>query len=264
MMADFMSTSMPTASTQHDFVQFPPPPIQRWHLSEHRDWKPENRSACAPGRAVPCLRPEHDGAVHFVVHLIVVLFAAFIQAHDPDVFFFQIQRARDVCDLRYREVLARSRRIGDGRRYRRGPPLRITTPSAPAASAVRRIAPRLCGSSMPSSTTISERSPRREATRLLSRSLYCFADVAATSPWCAVLPASSSSSILGKTRTELRSCGTRRSRVACGYLYAPWPRPPLEVSAARLERFGNSIDSVENIHANQVYRAPGFRCDGRW
>src|ERR1035437_4126922 len=34
----------------------------------------------------------------------------------------------------------------------------ITTPSAPAASAVRRIAPRLCGSSTPSSTTISERS----------------------------------------------------------------------------------------------------------
>src|SRR6266446_5782535 len=57
----------------------------------------------------------------------------------------------------------------------------ITTPSAPEASAVRRIAPRLCGSSTPSSTMTSEYCPRFAAITS-SKSAYCFDEVTATTP----------------------------------------------------------------------------------
>ena len=57
-----------------------------------------------------------------------------------------------------------------------------TTPSTPAASAVRRIAPRLCGSSMPSSTTISgaARAPRTRS----STPCRLASSTSATTPWC--------------------------------------------------------------------------------
>src|ERR1039457_6844671 len=79
---------------------------------------------------------------------------------------------------------------------------------APAACAVRIMAPRLCGSSTPSSTTTSS----EEAAE--SRSAYCLAAPSATTPWWAELPASRSSAARGSKRTctEARRA---RSMISC-------------------------------------------------
>ena len=113
----------------------------------------------------------------------------------------------------------------------------MTTPSAPAASAVRRTAPRLCGSSTPSSTTISECCPRF-ASMTSSRSLYCFADVTATTPWCAPFPAMRSNSGRGRKRTAIptlrHSSTTRCSRKSCRSLATPthWNARPRAFKAS--------------------------------
>ena len=71
---------------------------------------------------------------------------------------FSIRRSRGRYSLRWRSARARPLPRMPWRRYRRATrhvAPACTTPCAPAASTVRRIAPTLCGSSMPSSTTSS-------------------------------------------------------------------------------------------------------------
>src|ERR1035438_5580121 len=98
---------------------------------------------------------EHQDRGRVVVHRIVILGAPLVQAVDPVAPFLQLfERAIDVGGAHYGQVLKRS---GGGLgNYVVNPNARrsgMTTPPAPAACAVRTMAPRLCGSSTPSSTT---------------------------------------------------------------------------------------------------------------
>ena len=127
----------------------------------------------------------------------------------------------------------------------------MTMPLAPAASAVRRIAPRLCGSSTPSRTTTSEYSARLAAITS-SRSLYCLAEVTATTPWCATLPAMRSSSERSKKRTwrpRRRDSSIRRCRrMSWRSLAIPIHS---NVAPACLQRFGDGINAVDVVHEVQ-------------
>ena len=108
-----------------------------------------------------------------------------VEADGPDAQRLQLlDGARDVDHVDDPDVRERA-----GRRLRRRAPSGAawracrTTPCAPAASAVRRIAPTLCGSSMPSSTTISGRA--RAADDLLpASSVAARRQASASTPWC--------------------------------------------------------------------------------
>ena len=66
-------------------------------------------------------RTQHDGAIHVVVERVVILLAALVQPHDPEILLFQLfQCAGDVCHLGDGKMLAGAgRRFGHGRRHSR-------------------------------------------------------------------------------------------------------------------------------------------------
>src|SRR6185369_14202866 len=64
--------------------------VQRRDRAHHRNL--DQHVALAPNEVVKtfAFRAEHDGAVHVVVELIVVLRATLIEADGPDVAFFEV------------------------------------------------------------------------------------------------------------------------------------------------------------------------------
>src|ERR1019366_3114195 len=138
-------------------------------------------------------------------------------------------------------------------------------PPAPAACAVRMMAPRLWGSSTPSSTTTS----CEPATS--SRSANFLLAPIATTPWWAAVPASRSSAGRGSNRTGTEA---RRGRLMVCRMWAPpapgpardsteEPRPPdvcrSESPSARLPGFRQYLQPV--VEPVGEVREPDHQCD---
>src|SRR5450755_198047 len=85
----------------------------------------------------------------------------------------------------------------------------ITMPPAPAACAVRVMAPRLCGSSNPSSTT-----NNCAAGATSSSCAYFWGAPTATTPWCAGVPAMRSSPARSSKRTDT-DARRAKSMISC-------------------------------------------------
>ena len=117
------------------------------------------RSARAPGAGCRALRRPARAAIGpLVVDGVPALAALGVEAHDPEA--AGLQRLDGLGDVADRAPPSRARarpprRAPRSRRGRRCGGREAATPSAPAASAVRRMAPRLRGSSTPSRTTTS-------------------------------------------------------------------------------------------------------------
>ncbi len=120
-----------------------------------------------------------------------------VGAHDPQPGLLeQTQRAREVGDHGDRRRLGRARPppCAPWRSSARRDPSGITTASAPQASAVRRQAPRLCGSCTPSSTSTNGGLPGSfSSCAVIARHQFLFAPLASGStstntPWCTASP----------------------------------------------------------------------------
>ena len=228
-------TSMrPTASgAQLHKAQHPLPPTHSTMAPgcSIGDRYPENRSAVVLTHRRPCLRLRaqwRNASCNQSRHR-----SARRVRREPTTqisFCFQLfKSARNVRDFGNPEVFARSRRnFCHSRRHRcRSAFRRMTTPSAPATSAVRRIAPRLLArSSIPSSTTTSGvLSPTRsdqivEIAVLFRRSGSHKSLDARHFPPVRPTPAAI------KLAPERQSFGTHRSRASSECLCAPWRHQP--------------------------------------
>ena len=133
--------------------------------------------------------------------------------------------------------------VGQPGRRRSG----MTKAPAPAACAVRMIAPRLCGSSTPSSTTTI-----LEAAAA-SRSAYLRAAPSATTPWCAGVPASRSSD--GARLEAHRHGGAARQvddLLQARTAGALRNQDPVQ-RVARAQRLGHRVNAAENGHGLSRY-----------
>ena len=134
-------------------------------------------------------------------------------------------------------------------------------PFAPAASAVRRIAPRLCGSSTPSRTTMSEYCARfgrdhvRQVVVLFRRRDGDDSLMRRVSGHTVEFGTLQKAD--GNTNLSAVFDQTLQAQVVTLFRHAD----PLEGASAGLERLGDGIDAVDVVHEVSVYRktAKGVR-----
>ena len=138
--------------------------VQTLNMPRHRDGhQPVAPLPDQPPQPVPS-RPHDQRRRQGQIDSIVAHRGVPGEADRPDARLFQLlERPRDVHDLGHLHVRDRAGRRLRRRAVERRRVARLAdTPSAPAASTVRRIAPTLCGSSMPSRTTRSGAPARAE------------------------------------------------------------------------------------------------------
>ncbi len=151
-----------------------------------------------------------------------------------------------------------------------------STPSAPAASTVRRIAPRLRGSSTPSRRTSS--AGVRAPSSSFSRVITGLAETTATSPWCGMPPAMRSRVSRGSNRSGIPSWLARAIASDTRWLRIPlttsrrskWRLPAVSASMTGLMpqiRFiASYLRRFAAISPARAGRRRGRRClrRGRW